>query len=169
MSDPRDFESNGHEWTFIQDAHAITHWCRRCGTFREDCHVLREPSLGFRVPGMGMAIQTVEPSCRTTVVRHVIGQIENIEQAPGMWGSPLAIELQYVQLLEILMLVRDPGSDSRLVRDLWIRHVHVTHPEAGPSPLADVVPLHVLITELRALWNLVQDQLAGSPHQETDG
>jgi len=56
--------------------------------------------------------------CRTFINQ----QFTSIESSPAMWGTNREIELQYILLLEFLVVVENPEfdiNDNRFVIELW--------------------------------------------------
>lgn len=58
------------------------------------------------------------------VLPYIEEQLAAIERAPEMFGSLLAVEVQYIMLLEIRAVAQYPErltKEPRFVRDLWNR------------------------------------------------
>src|SRR5690606_765557 len=64
-----------------------------------------------------------------------------MRRAPLMWGPPIAIEMQYLQLLETRLLVLRPDLDReqpRLVLDKYAEFLRKKYPKAGNGALANL-------------------------------
>lgn len=59
-------------------------------------------------------------------------RISNLLATPRMWGSPEAVEMQFLQLLEILMAVEAPSyikANPRLVIDSYDKFIQCRFPD----------------------------------------
>ena len=79
---------------------------------------------------------------RDTVVRWVDQRIEAVLAAPPMWGSPEAVELQVLLLLEVRALALRPDqtlAEPRRVLDTYIAHLAQRFPQGGSRPLHELI------------------------------
>lgn len=78
---------------------------------------------------------------------------------PGMWGSDIAVELQFLQLVEIhsTILHSQTGSEERFeqLRSAYLRFLRNRIPDAGPLLLSGLVAgnSEQMVTMLREFWN----------------
>jgi hypothetical protein len=79
---------------------------------------------------------------RDTVVRWVDQRIEAMLDALPMWGSPEAVELQVLLLLEVRALALRPDqtlAEPRRVLDTYIAHLAQRFPQGGSRPLHELI------------------------------
>ncbi len=98
-------------------------------------------------------------------IEYVNEQLDSIERAPEMWGPPLAVELQYLLLLEFYVVTAAPEvaqSNPRYVRELFAEFVQAVAPDAQTKPLSTAVPNPVALAgELARFREIVRER---SPH-----
>ena len=79
---------------------------------------------------------------RETVVHWVDRRIEAMLAAPPMWGSPEAVEMQVLLLLEMRSLALRPEQtlvEPRRVLDTYIAHLAQRFPRQGARPLHELI------------------------------
>lgn len=100
------------------------------------------------------------------ILAYVDEQLAGMRRAPLMWGPPIAIEMQYLQLLETRLLVMRPDLDReqpRLVLDRYIEFLRKKHPKAGNGALAnlfDDASAGELVAALHDFENALSDLVA---------
>jgi len=81
-------------------------------------------------------------SLREVIVRWVEGRLDDLLAAPPMWGSPEAVEMQALQLLELRLLALRPDLDAenpRRVLDTYLAFLRERFPAQPPEPLYRLV------------------------------
>jgi hypothetical protein len=81
-------------------------------------------------------------SLRDTLVSWVDQRIADVLAAPPMWGSPEAVEMQVLQLLEIRALALRPGqelADPRRVFETYVAYLGRRFPKSPQQPLFTLV------------------------------
>ncbi len=112
-------------------------------------------------------------SSSTCSLAYVKEQLDELGRTPSMWGPPLAIELQYQQLLEFYLVVAKPRLDQsnpRYVRDLYAEFQRSVFPELGARPLSFALaePM-ALVGHLSRFRTILQDRVRpANPFEDYD-
>jgi hypothetical protein len=82
---------------------------------------------------------------RDAMVQWIDQRIERILAAPPMWGSPEAVEMQVLQLLQMravaLRAPHEPDSSKRVV-DAYLSYLSLKFPKQPQQPLFEHVRSH---------------------------
>ena len=95
------------------------------------------------------------------VTKHVLSQLSQMCQAPPMWGSPESFELQYLQLLEVLLVATKPRLDEvspRFVLNAYERY-RIEKGFWPFSPLYSILSVSKLAAALLDFQASVQKQI----------
>ena len=95
------------------------------------------------------------------VVAYVADRLDQIQEAPEMWGAAACVEVQVLQLLEIWVVAVRPELDDAEPRFVLDRYERFRAQLGAPvhAPPSDTLAVQPLVARLRAFREALASEL----------